>query len=314
MLETFSVFLGQAEGATALFTETQLFWAYVVALGGGFYMAWSIGANDVANAMGTSVGSGALTLRNAIIVAAIFEFAGAFLVGSHVSDTVRKGILPLDQLEAMPGGANLYIYGIDEATGEQLENERTAFEAVHETGAKVFVACGRDSFELVGDLLDLAVYGGPPTPGEAGKWHSVGHRIFSYNHPQVGLEQPETYRRNFGLVLWQSGYDGTMNYAYQHASGDIYVDDDGPSFRDHVFAYPTVDGVIDTIQWEGFREGVDDVRYLTTLLKEIERAKADDGKAALAKEAEAWVATMDTGGDLQALRANMVEYILRLGN
>ena len=112
MLETFSVFLGQAEGATALFTETQLFWAYVVALGGGFYMAWSIGANDVANAMGTSVGSGALTLRNAIIVAAIFEFAGAFLVGSHVSDTVRKGILPLDQLEAMPGGANLYIYGM----------------------------------------------------------------------------------------------------------------------------------------------------------------------------------------------------------
>jgi len=59
----------------------------------GFYMAWSIGANDVANAMGTSVGSGALTLRNAVIVAAIFEFAGAFLVGTSVSQTVRKGII-----------------------------------------------------------------------------------------------------------------------------------------------------------------------------------------------------------------------------
>ena len=85
MLETFSVFLGQAEGAAALFTETQLFWAYVIAIGAGFFMAWSIGANDVANAMGTSVGSGALTLRNAIIVAAIFEFLGAFFVGQHVS-------------------------------------------------------------------------------------------------------------------------------------------------------------------------------------------------------------------------------------
>ncbi|MEC9031625.1 MAG: inorganic phosphate transporter [Planctomycetota bacterium] len=109
MLDTLSLFLGQSGG---FFSETQVFWIYVVALGGGFYMAWSIGANDVANAMGTSVGSGALTLRNAIIVAAVFEFAGAFLVGSHVSETVRKGILPLEELEAMPGGANLYIYGM----------------------------------------------------------------------------------------------------------------------------------------------------------------------------------------------------------
>ena len=62
----------------------------------GFYMAWSIGANDVANAMGTSVGSGALTMRRAVLFAAILEFAGAFLVGTHVSNTVRKGIINPD--------------------------------------------------------------------------------------------------------------------------------------------------------------------------------------------------------------------------
>ena len=58
-----------------------------------FYMAWAIGANDVANAMGTSVGSGALTITGAVLVAGLLEFSGAFLAGGHVTNTVRKGML-----------------------------------------------------------------------------------------------------------------------------------------------------------------------------------------------------------------------------
>ncbi|KAG8059147.1 hypothetical protein GUJ93_ZPchr0002g23837 [Zizania palustris] len=66
--------------------------AYLTLLS-GFYMAWNIGANDVANAMGTSVGSGALTLRQAVLIAAVLEFSGAFLMGTHVTSTMQKGIL-----------------------------------------------------------------------------------------------------------------------------------------------------------------------------------------------------------------------------
>jgi PiT family inorganic phosphate transporter len=73
------------------------------------YMAWAIGANDVANAMGTSVGSGALTVRNAIIAAAVFEFSGAFLAGGHVANTVRKGMLDMTIASQNP---EIILYGM----------------------------------------------------------------------------------------------------------------------------------------------------------------------------------------------------------
>lgn len=65
----------------------------VVAAAVGFLMAWGIGANDVANAMGTSVGSKALTIKQAILIAMVFEFAGAYLAGGEVTSTIRKGII-----------------------------------------------------------------------------------------------------------------------------------------------------------------------------------------------------------------------------
>ena len=75
----------------------------------GFFMAWGIGANDVANAMGTSVGAKALTLGQAIIVACIFEFAGAYLAGGEVTSTIRKGIIDPELLRDSP---DLLVFGM----------------------------------------------------------------------------------------------------------------------------------------------------------------------------------------------------------
>ena len=74
----------------------------VMAIIFGGYMAWGIGANDVANAMGTPVGSGAITVKQAIIIAAIFEFAGAFIAGGQVTKTIRKGIIDSSSIAGSP--------------------------------------------------------------------------------------------------------------------------------------------------------------------------------------------------------------------
>ena len=75
----------------------------------GLFMAWGIGANDVANAMGTSVGSRALSLRQAIVIAAIFEFLGAVLAGGQVTATIRKGIIDPGLLAGSP---EVLVYGM----------------------------------------------------------------------------------------------------------------------------------------------------------------------------------------------------------
>ena len=75
----------------------------------GLYMAWSIGANDVANSMGCAVGSRSITIKRAIIAAGICDFAGAVLVGSHVTQTVRNGIVSTDALRAIPGASEAEV-------------------------------------------------------------------------------------------------------------------------------------------------------------------------------------------------------------
>ncbi|MBN4066537.1 inorganic phosphate transporter [Simkania negevensis] len=75
---------------------------FIVAILLGFYVAWNIGANDVANAMGTSVGSRALTLKQAVFIAAVLEFSGAFFLGSHVSETIETGIINPEIFAAEP--------------------------------------------------------------------------------------------------------------------------------------------------------------------------------------------------------------------
>lgn len=214
------------------------------------------------------------------------------------------------------GIKEVYFYGQDEAVGDRLIAQREKWTEVRELGGKVFVAGYRgENFKKMGDIQDLFVCANYPYKEEADQWHSAGQKIWCYANPQGGVEDPEINRRNFGLLLWQNGYDGACTYAYQHGFINVWNDFDDGIYRDHNFTYPTVDGVIDTIAWEGYREGVDDMRYMTKLQQMIAAAeKSGDKKAKdTASRARAYLKTIDANeDDLYAVRARMVDFIVKL--
>jgi hypothetical protein len=183
--------------------------------------------------------------------------------------TIADKVVHIRSQTEAHGYTDTYFYGIDEAKGDILLSQRQAWQTVHDNGGKIYASGhGYELLKMV-DILDTSVVAYALNATQAGLFHNYGHKILSYGNPQVGIENPEIYRKNYGVALWNAGYDGTMDFAYQFAFGDIWNDYDSQTsqYRDHVFAYPTSNGVIDTIQWEGFREGVDDTRYVASLIK-----------------------------------------------
>jgi len=131
----------------------------------GIFMAWGIGANDVANAMATSVGSRALTIKQAIVVAAIFEFLGAVLAGGEVTSTIRKGIVDTELLADSP---ELLIYGM--------------LAALLAAGTWLFIASHKGwpvstTHSIVGAIVGFAAVG---IGVDAVQWGKVGTIVMSW--------------------------------------------------------------------------------------------------------------------------------------
>lgn len=211
------------------------------------------------------------------------------------------------------GVGSVFFYGIDEAKGEDILAQRESWRQARDLGAKVYTAIHPGSASLTGGDIDLAVVAYEPKIEEALHYHALGVRIYSYADPQVGVENPELYRRNYGLRLWKAGYDGSMTYAYQDGRkarhGDTWNDFDGSTkWRDGVFVYPLDEGIVRTVQWEGFREAVDDLRYLATLVNAID-ALPPGGRQ---RSARVWLEGLDIDRPLGVVRAELVAKILEL--
>ena len=129
----------------------------------------------------------------------------------------------------------------------------------------------------------------------------------------VGAENPDYNRRQNGLLPYLSGYSALCNYA--HHLGPY--NDDATTYRPMVFVYGTADGVIDTLQWEGFREGVDDIRYATLLHGLAAKAAAATNLDTVyaGRKALQWFALFDKdSADLSTARLEMIRMILQLAS
>lgn len=131
----------------------------------GLYMTWGIGANDLANAMGTSVGAGAVTVRQAIVIAMIFEFLGAVLAGGHVTTTIRKGIIDPSGIVNNP---EILVYGM-------LASLLAAAVWLMIASAKGWPVSTTHS--IIGALIGFAIVGISP---DAVKWGKVGSVVMSW--------------------------------------------------------------------------------------------------------------------------------------
>ena len=210
---------------------------------------------------------------------------------------------------------NFYIYATDEADKKELIKDIEYIKMAKENGVKVFVAGSSHTHKYIGDILDTVIFLGGSLKESVTQqikiWHKLGHKIFLYASPQVGVENPEIYRRNFGCKLWKMGFDGAMDYAYQKQYIDFWNDFDNhpkaPHLREEAFTYPTSSGIIGTIQWEGYREAITDVRYISTLENIKEKLKKENYNV---NELERWLKGIDCSKDLSKLREGIVDKII----
>jgi len=166
--------------------------------------------------------------------------------------------------------------------------------------------------------ISIVIAGGRLRPKLARSAHAAGVKVYSYGNPQVLPIEPETFRRNYGLALWEAGYDGAMDFAYSCAYGLSawnefdHADDSNYRYRGtQGFILPTSNGVVGTIAWEGFAAGVNDVRYVTALLSEISKAE-QAGRRKAARQARRLLDGIHPDRDLDRTRRRIAAMIVKL--
>ena len=211
------------------------------------------------------------------------------------------------------GHNNVYLCIGDEPPAEHVMYQRPILKIYQDQGFK-FIIAGREAVLFkAGYAYDFFNMASRPETRESNRrWNEIGHaHVAWYARHHVGPEDPCLNRRAYGLGAWLAGFSATCNYAHHFGPWN----DRSTGYKPMVLAYGIGNGVVDTIQWEGYREGIDDIRY-ATLMKTLalEAEKSPDINVRYAgREALQYLALQIPGEyNPNAARLEMTQRILKL--
>ena len=215
--------------------------------------------------------------------------------------------------------SRFHLYGSDEG-GPTTQRRQTAFwRAIHDRGGYVFATTMGPMYREMSWLEDIASVSARCRESYARGWHAGGAQALTYAAPFTGMECPDVWRRTKGIRFYFADFDGLDDYhLFREDFGNIWngLTPLFTGFRHFHAVFPTEDGVITTIAFEGMREAIDDVRYFS-LLKLLARQgirSGDPAKRAAGRAEIAWLDATDPElvYDLDAFRAEVAKRIVRL--
>lgn len=212
------------------------------------------------------------------------------------------------------GNPEIFCVGWSEPGMGLLRAERLPWKYLHENGLETYTSANSKHLLHGTYNEDFGGYGGIADRHDARIWHEAGARVTAYANPHTGPENPDFVRRTHGLLMYLKDQDGSVNYEVNGSEWNEFL---GASyhFRSFNWIYPGAEKPIETIQFEGFREAIDDVRYATLLKQTAAEAMKSPviDTVYAGKNAMLWLAQIDPFEcDLTAVRLEMIRRILEL--
>ncbi len=242
-----------------------------------------------------------------------FEAFGCHATGNmeRYCQLQRNATIAKTELSAILGHSNLWPAGGEEPSYHGLVGARRDWKLVHDMGLPV-MCNGGDRRNFSGYNDDFRVGGGFAQKDEADFMHRINGKIGNYAGPHTGPENPDYMRRQHGMNLYKKEYDMMYNYGFVDGNwNDFHTS----TYRPFMLVYYTKDDMIDTLGWEGIREGIDDIRYSTLMMTLAQKAAASgitEHVYAGRKALQFMALLNETTADLPEMRLEIIRHILTL--